>query len=158
MFVRSFKASTLKFFGIIFLCVAAVTALVILVPDKSPFASQASVKYGKVKDSDDRVAFLAEFGWQVDPEAVDECEVTIPSEFDAVYEKYNELQKKQGFDLYAYRKKTVTRYTYKVTNYPDHKGVVLANIIVYKNKVIGGDICSADISGFIHGFDKNAAE
>jgi len=34
------------------------------------------------------------------------------------------------------------------------EGKVYANILVYRNKVIGGDICSADASGFIHGFEK----
>ena len=28
----------------------------------------------------------------------------------------------------------------------------IVKIIVYKNTVIGGDICSSDIEGFIHGF------
>ena len=54
-----------------------------------------------------------------------------------------------------YKRKTVSRYTYKVDNYADYSGVVLADVIVYKNKVIGGDICSADVNGFIHGFSKD---
>ena len=54
-----------------------------------------------------------------------------------------------------YLKKDVNRYTYKITNYPDYTGDVYANILVYKNKVIGGDVCSADANGFIHGLDRN---
>ena len=46
------------------------------------------------------------------------------------------------------------RYTYEVTNYPDAQGTVYANILIYRNKVIGGDVCSADVTGFIHGFEK----
>ena len=35
-------------------------------------------------------------------------------------------------------------------------GKVYVNVIVYRNKVIGGDVCSASIGGFIHGFEKSA--
>jgi len=30
-------------------------------------------------------------------------------------------------------------------------------MLVYKNRVIGGDVCSADAAGFIHGLDRNIA-
>jgi hypothetical protein len=46
------------------------------------------------------------------------------------------------------------RYTYEITNYEGAEGKVYANVIVYRNKVIGGDICSANANGFIHGFEK----
>ena len=46
------------------------------------------------------------------------------------------------------------RYTYEITNYDGEDGVVYANILIYRNRVIGGDICSADVTGFIHGFEK----
>ena len=49
----------------------------------------------------------------------------------------------------------MNRYTYKITNYPNYTGDVYAKILVYKNKVIGGDVCSADANGFIHGLDRN---
>jgi hypothetical protein len=71
-----------------------------------------------------------------------------------VFTGYNEIQKRQGLDLSKYKKKNVMRYTYEVKNYKDYDGTVYANIIVYRNKVIGGDICSADVTGFIHGFEK----
>lgn len=64
---------------------------------------------------------------------------------------YNELQKQQGLNLEKYKRKKVTRYTYVVTNYPDYTGVIYANILVYRGKVIAGDICTADSSGFTHG-------
>ena len=43
---------------------------------------------------------------------------------------------------------------YTVTNYGNYNGTVLANLLVYRGRVIGGDICSADANGFIHGFSK----
>ena len=81
-------------------------------------------------------------------------EESIPSEFDKIFTGYNEIQKRQGLDLSRYKKKDVVRYTYEVTNYEGEEGKVYANVIVYRNKVIGGDICSADVNGFIHGFEK----
>ena len=39
-----------------------------------------------------------------------------------------------------------------VKNYPDQPEDVRINLIVHKNKVIGGDVCSLSLDGFIHGF------
>ena len=66
---------------------------------------------------------------------------------------YNELQRNQGLDLSKYRGREVKRYTYKVKNFPDYSGTVMANVIIYKNRVIGGDLCSSDVTGFICGFE-----
>ena len=84
----------------------------------------------------------------------EETTVTIPEEFDKILKTYNEVQKQQGLDLSKYKGKSVTRYTYEITNYPDYNGKVYVNMIVYKNRVIGGDVCSADVNGFIHGFKR----
>ena len=82
-------------------------------------------------------------------------DVEIPTEFDSVYTKYNDIQRSQGLNLRKYRGKTATRYTYRVTNYDNYEGTVLASIIVYKNKIIAGDICGVDNNGFVHGFSKD---
>jgi hypothetical protein len=71
-----------------------------------------------------------------------------------VFAAYNELQRTQGLDLTPYAGKTVERYTYTVTNYNGFDGTVLANLLVYRGRVIGGDVCSADTNGFLHGFSK----
>jgi hypothetical protein len=110
--------------------------------------------YDKIKSSSDAANFLSQFGWTVDGANAQCVKVTIPSEFDKVFAAYNEMQRAQGLDLSKYKKKEVTRYTFVVTNYPDYDGTVYANVLVYKNKVIGGDICSADVEGFVHGFEK----
>ena len=82
--------------------------------------------------------------------------VTVPETFDKVFAAYNELQKEQGLNLSKYRGKEVTRYTFRVTNYEGYEGKVFANVLVYRNRVIGGDVCSADTSGFVHGFAPRA--
>lgn len=155
------RASTLKFFGVTSLAVVALVTLLLFIPGSEPALSDGiletveTVKFDKVKTSEDRISFLRQFGWEVEAEPCEEVEVTIPAEFDKVFKSYNELQKKQGFDLSKYRKKDVTRYSYKITNYPDYSGEVYVNFLVYRGKVIGGDVCSADSNGFIHGLDRN---
>lgn len=158
MFIYSLKANSLKFVAIICVAVIALAALLILLPGSGDVSAGAiledngTVNYEKIKTNSDRKDFLAQFGWEVKKEAVEEIEVRIPTDFDKVMNAYNEVQKAQGLDLSKYKGKTATRYTYEITNYPDYEGTVFANVIVYKNRVIGGDICSSDVAGFIHGF------
>ena len=176
MFIYSFKASSIKFFAVVCVALAALITLIAFVPayaggeSASPGGGLAvdapeaesgvtvSYRYDKVKTADDAAAFLGQFGWLVDAGSAETKEVTIPAEFDKVFAGYNELQKAQGLDLSKYKKKKVTRHTFTVTNYEGETGTVYANVLVYRGRVIGGDICSADVNGFIHGFEKPAEE
>ena len=165
MFIYSFRAATIKFFGIIAVTLVALIAIIVFVPvyaqggvgntQDTPANVQGSVEYNydKVKTSADAANFLAQFGWTVDGANAKSVTVTIPSEFDKVCAAYNEIQRAQGLDLSKYKKKELTRYTFVVTNNKDYEGTVYANVLVYRNKVVGGDICSADVSGFVHGFE-----
>jgi len=123
MFVYSFKASTLKFAGIAALSLVLLIVLIAVIPSvgsgsadnsEGVKAAAASINYDKIKTNEDRIAFLAQFGWEVEPEPAEEATVTIPSEFDRVFASYNELQKRQGLDLSRYKRKELTRYTYIV--------------------------------------------
>lgn len=160
MFVYSVRATTVKFFAIMFAGIAALVALILFIPTAQPVVPEAVPAAGntvtyEIKDTaEGRAAFLLQFGWEIDPSSEEKREVTIPDEFDTVFSGYNEIQKKQGLDLEKYRRKEVTRYTYAVTNYPEYDGKVLANVLVYRGRVIGGDICSEAAYGFIHGFEK----
>ena len=155
MFVYSIRSATIKFICALALSIGVLVALVALVPtyraeDQSHAASDIS--YSKIYENSDRLAFIEQFGWKVDATPLETVEVSIPEEFDKVYLGYNEMQKEQGLGLTKYKGKTVTRYTYNVTNYPEYDGDVYISLLVYKNKVIGGDVCSADVNGFVHGF------
>ena len=161
MFVYSLKASTLKFFAVVCVAITALITMIAFIPEYDggelgyiTTGKEQEIRYDNVKTNEDRVGFLAQFGWQVKSEPVESKEVTIPKEFDKIFMGYNEIQKRQGLDLSRYKNKNVERYTYEITNYKGETGRVYANIIVYRNKVIGGDICSADVNGFIHGFEK----
>ena len=162
MFIYSFRASTLRFFALLLLAAGALTALILLVPayEAEGYSdTAAAISYEGIETNEDRIAFLAQFGYKVSGEPIESVELTLPDDFDRVFSGYNELQKAQGLDLTKYKGKTVTRYTYEVTDYPGHEGEkIYANLIVRKNRIIAGDICSADAGGFIHGFEKNAEE
>ena len=161
MFVYSLKASTLKFFAVICVALTAIITMITFIPGYDggkvgyiTTVTQKEIKYDKIKTNEDRVNFLSQFGWQVNAQPVESAEITIPEEFDKIFMGYNEIQKRQGLDLSKYKNKNVMRYTYEITNYSGEDGKVYANVIVYRNKVIGGDVCSADVNGFIHGFEK----
>lgn len=159
MFICTVRANTLKFFGVIAVSLAVLCTVIFMIPEYTPVSTKAiaaeasKYNYDRIKTNDDVVGFLAQFGWEVEGEPLEEVRIKIPAEFDKVMNSYNELQRNQGLDLSKYRGKEVTRYTYRVRNYPDYSGSVMANVIIYKNKVIGGDLCSSDVTGFIHGFE-----
>ena len=157
MFIYSLKAKTIKMFGLICVALVGVIMLAAFMPNYIAASANADseINYSKIRSNEDRIAFLKQFGWEVSTEETESEQVTIPAEFDKVFSGYNEIQKRQGLDLAKYKGKTMMRYTYDVTNYPEYEGKVQANILVYRGKVVGGDICSADINGFIHGFENN---
>lgn len=108
----------------------------------------------KISDNNARVEYLRSYGWEVEEEAESIEEIVIPEEFSDVFQKYNEIQKKQGFDLEKLKGQRVKRYTYIVTNYPNEPEHVRANLFIYKEKVVAGDICSLKVQdGFLHGLE-----
>lgn len=127
---------------------AVIIALVLLFGggDATPTAA------GAVTNNDARVKFLEDFGWQISSSPVESSQVRIPTEQTQVFERYNALQKSQGYDLSQYAGKTVMRYVYKVNNYPGAKEPVYATLLVYKNQVIGGDITDTAADGKIRPF------
>ena len=120
--------------------------------DPAQAPAQQKVEKEPAKTNEQRVEFLQSFGWEVSEEAEEIQEVLIPKEFDDVYENYNDIQKVQGCDLSKYAGKRCKRYTYMVSNFPGQSDNVRANILVYKGKVIGGDVCSTELNGFMQGF------
>ena len=158
MFVYSMRAGTVKMIGVICVALTVLITLIAFVPTYvNPIAdadAEVTYRYDKIKNEGDVADFLAQFGWQVDAAPSEVKKVTIPTEFDKIFSAYNEIQKEQGLNLSKFKGKEVTRYTFTVTNYEGFEGTVWANVLVYRNRVIGGDICSADVTGFVHGFEK----
>lgn len=96
--------------------------------------------------NEQRISYIQSFGWEpgFTHSAVEN--VRIPTDFDDVYEEYNELQRKQGFDLRKYRAHTVKRFTYELS------GTMVplnAELLVENGVIIGADIVSPTAGGFL---------
>lgn len=105
---------------------------------------------GKTKSQ--RIAFLKQFEWQVEKNSETVKDTVIPSEFDDVYKAYNNIQLSQGFNLEKYKGKRVKLYNIKINNYPKDSEYVYATLLVSDGEIIGGDIHSTELNGFMHGF------
>ncbi len=99
---------------------------------------------------DKMVQKLQQYGIIVEPVPIERVHITIPNEFDDVYASYNELQKKAGYDLNQYKGKTVWRYSFAVKNIPAESGMVRANVLFYQTRIIGGDVMSTALNGFMY--------
>ena len=108
-----------------------------------------------VSNNDARVGFLKGFGWEVTNSPTESSQVRIPETASEVFDRYNQLQKSQGYDLTRYAGKNVMRYVYKVENFPNATDPVYATVLVYKNQVIGGDITDTSAGGKVQGFKMN---
>lgn len=146
---RRILAAALVFMG------AAVSVFLLASSAKGDVAASAegvaSPSRIKIENNDDRVNFLTSYGWEVESKPLEFMETRVPENFNEAFEKYNELQKEQGFDLSKYKNKRIIRYTYRILNYPTGENDVCANLLIYKDKIIGGDICSSRLDGFMHG-------
>lgn len=154
MFVFSFKADRKKICVVLAAILLVVTAVIVLVKmhNAAPNAEAAGVKYSlSAATNEERVAFFSQFGWKVNAEPLESKDVVIPEKFNDVYNNYNKIQKDQGLDLAAYAGKTCKQWVYSVTNYPQCPDV-RGTILVYNNRVIGGDLSTTALDGFMTGF------
>lgn len=117
-------------------------------------AASAAPDTKGVRSNPDRVEYLRAYGWEVAEEPVATQELLIPEEMDESYDEYLALQKEQGFDLEKYAGKRAKRYTYEIINYPTGEAGVQANLLIYKNTVIAGEVLSPQLDGFLHGLTK----
>lgn len=122
-------------------CLAVATALVLTLGGR---AVTAAAEASNIRSNEDRIAYLNELGWQVSETPITTEELLIPERFDESYNDYLALQSGQGFDLTRYCGKRIKRYIYEVTNYPDPEAGAQAALLVYRNRVIGGQLQAAD--------------
>lgn len=120
--------------------------------------SSAQTSAAAITDNDSRVKFLKNLGWEVTNTPTESGQVRIPEESTEILDRYNGLQKRQGYDLLQYAGKNVMRYVYKINNFPDATDPVYATILVYKGQVIGGDITDTSAKGKVLPLKKAAAE
>ena len=102
--------------------------------------------------NDARVQFLKDFGWEVDNTPVESSQVRIPEQVTEVFDRYNQLQKSQGYDLSKLAGKNAMRYVYKVSNYPGATDPVYATVLIHKQQIVGGDVTDTSAKGKVQGF------
>lgn len=103
-----------------------------------------------IETTDDRISYLASLGWKCDPASEDHREITLPEAFGGVMQDYNDIQIRNGFDMSRYAGKVCQQYIYKLTEHPGSL-TVYAVLYIYDGHVIGGDIHTAAIDGYMHG-------
>lgn len=153
MFIWSVKLNRNLIWGICAALCLSIGAIAVFSPKESTDVLKNSIDTA-AKTTEQQVAMLKSFGYEVEEQPVLIEEVIIPSEFDEDYQAYNNYQKLSGFDLSKYKGCRAKKYTYNVTNYPEQSDGVVANLLVYNGKAIGGDISSTALDGFVHGFVK----
>lgn len=97
----------------------------------------------------ERVAYLTDLGWQVDPVPIESLILTLPAPLDEEFEAYNALQVMQGFDLSPYAGKQIVRYSYLVKNHPSGTENIQINLYLHDNMIIAGDVLGFGDTPFI---------
>lgn len=141
---------------IILILAAVAAAIAILCMLLSGGKDAAPTGAPSLSGNDARVKFLTDFGWEVAASPVESGQVRIPAAATDVFERYNALQKSQGYDLNQFAGKTVMRYVYKLKNYPNATEPVYATLLIYKDQVIGGDVTDTSANGVIQGFRQRS--
>ena len=148
MMVMTAKVDMKKILLILAAVAALIVSAILLLGGDGSEATSAPT----VSNNDARVQFLKDFGWDVTTSPAETSQVKIPEESSEVFDRYNALQKSQGYDLSQYAGKKVMRFVYKINNFPGATEPVYATLLVYKNQIIGGDVTDTAAKGQIRGF------
>lgn len=147
MMIMTAKVDMKKIAIILAAVVGVILTVILLFGGKE----DATTTVATVSGNDSRVALLKDMGWEVTETPTQSGQVKIPETTNEIYDRYNALQKSQGYDLSQYAGKTVMRYVYQINNYPGATDPVYATVLVYKNQVIGGDVTNTAANGVIQG-------
>ncbi len=153
MLVVSFKLDKTKLLATTAALCLVLAVMCVALPKRANDVLNSNVSTS-AKSTEEHIDFLNSYGYTVVENPMQIQEILIPTEFSEEYNTYNEYQKLSGFDLTKYKGYRIKKYTYKVTDYAESKDEVVANLMIYNNKIIGGDISSTTLGGFTHGFVK----
>ena len=98
--------------------------------------------------NEERVAYLEALGWQVEPQTIETLDLQLPEKLEGEWDAYAKLQKGQGLPFSEFAGQAVKRYTYTVTNYPEIPQGVQANLYLWGDQIIGGDVIFTGQGGF----------
>lgn len=148
MFTKCLKLTKKR--AVIIILIAAALMLAAVMLRSSPGCSFGVSELINVTSAEGRIKYLSKLGWEADV-STEECKfVLIPKEFEGVMLSYSKLQTEQGYDFASFGGLECKQYTYVVTNYPASGETVYATLYIKGGRVIGGDIHSASIDGFMH--------
>lgn len=153
MLVMTTKVDFKKMILIFIAIAAAILGLVLLFSggDSQPTGAPS------LATNEGRVKFLTSFGWDVVVSPVESGQIKIPEQSSEVFDRYNALQKSQGYDLSQFAGKVVMRYVYSIKNYPGATDPVYATLLIYKDQVIGGDVTDTSAKGVVRPFKMPSA-
>ena len=149
MFTKSLKLTKRRAVALLLLLGVILSAAVVLCSaPRNLFSTGDMLDVSQLKG---REKYLASCGWEIDPDSEEERCVLLPRSFEGAVGEYTEMQTRQGYDFASYAGLECRQFTYTVTNYDGSAGTVYATLYVKGTRVIGGDIHSAEIGGFMHG-------
>ena len=155
MLIATVKFDKKKLVLAVILAALVLIGVILLVGAQQKAAALRELEGGArvtaVRDDKSAAAYLRALGWEVETPARSRSTVLIPRVFSAVFEEYNELQKQQGFDLSQCSGEEIEMYTYRVTNTEFAGEEVLAVLYVKNGSVVGGDIHTTALDGFMRG-------
>ena len=149
MMVMTAKVDMKKIVLVLGIVVAGIIGLLLLFGGNTQSQTTAAAV---ATNNDARVKFLKDFGWEIASSPVESSQVRIPDKTTEVFDRYNQLQKSQGYDLSELAGKNAMRYVYKINNYPGATDPVYATVLVYKNSIVGGDVTDTSAKGKVQGF------
>lgn len=145
MQVVTIKAKPKVIIGIILLLIGAAVIVFTFLSNHSAKTVIGKTQSIVLKTKEERLEYIKSLGWEIDGDEKSK-QITIPEEFNDVYESYNSIQKSQGFNLEKYKGKTAVIYTYSIKNYKNNKNII-ADLIVCGNTLIGADLCDPAADG-----------
>lgn len=149
MMVMTAKVDIKKILLILGAIAAGIIGIILLFGGSSDAQTTSAAT---ASNNDARVKFLQGFGWDVTSSPTESSQVRIPETSTEVFDRYNQLQKSQGYDLSKLAGKNTMRYVYTVNNYPGATEPVYATVLVYKNEIVGGDVTDTSPKGKVQGF------
>ena len=149
MFTKSLKLTKKRAVALLLILGVILSAAVILC--SSPRSLFSTGDMLDVSQTKGREKYLASYGWMIDPNSEEARNVLLPKNFEGAVREYADMQTSQGYDFASYAGLECRQFTYTVTNYEGCSSTVYATLYVNGTRVIGGDIHSAEIDGFMHG-------
>ncbi len=149
MFTKSLKLTKKRAVALLLILGVILSAAVVLC--SSPRSLMSTGDMLDVSQLKGREKYLASYGWEIDTGSEATRNVLLPKTFEGTVSEYADMQTQQGYDFSSYAGLECRQFTYTVINYDGCDGTVYATLYVKGTRVIGGDIHSAEIDGFMHG-------